>query len=155
MRNDKLVCVIGLGYVGLTLSVAMAKCGFKIVGVEKQKDIVEQIKAGRSHFYEPKLEGMLTEFINSGDMSVHTSIPFDVDPDIYIITVGTPLDENSSVKMDMIISAIESVAENAKEDVIVIMRSTSKLGTTRNVVKPILDRSGIKYDLAFSFFLKG
>ena len=147
--TDKTVCIIGLGYVGLTLAVTMAECGFKVMGIEKRKDVVDDLIKGKPHFYEPKLEQVLSQVISNGQLSVHNTIPAGSNADVYIITVGTPLGENGRVRLDMVKEAAEAVAATAKDGILVVMRSTLKLGTTRNIVAPILDKGGINYDLAF------
>jgi UDP-N-acetyl-D-mannosaminuronic acid dehydrogenase len=65
MKNNKKknVCVIGLGFVGLTLAVSMASKGFIIYGIEKNKKIIQKIKKGKPHFFEPNLEKKLTQLI--------------------------------------------------------------------------------------------
>ena len=60
MRDQKIV-IMGLGYVGLTLAVTLAKKGFKVYGVEKKKEIVESLKIGKAHFSEKKLEALLKQ----------------------------------------------------------------------------------------------
>ena len=50
---DRSVCILGLGYVGLTLATVMAEAGFRIVGVEIRDDVLEGLREGRPHFYEP------------------------------------------------------------------------------------------------------
>ena len=56
---DKYVCVLGQGYVGLTLAATMAEVGFKVLGVEIRDDVLNQLRQGRSHFYEPGLDDLL------------------------------------------------------------------------------------------------
>lgn len=146
---DQTVCIIGLGYVGLTLAVTMAECGFKVIGIEKREDVVEDLCNGKPHFFEPKLEQVLKRVVSSGQMSIYPNIPVDCSADVYIITVGTPLNEKGNVQLDMVRQAAKSVAASAKNGALVIMRSTLKLGTTRNIVAQILDEYNLEYDLAF------
>lgn len=146
---DKTVCIIGLGYVGLTLAVTMAECGFRVVGVEKRQDVVENLRKGLPHFYEPNLVQVMSRVKEFGRISFHTTIPDEFAIDIYIITVGTPLGDDGLVRLDMVRNAVLEVAKHAKPGVMVIMRSTLKFGTTRKIVAPMLDDAGIKYDLAF------
>jgi UDP-N-acetyl-D-mannosaminuronic acid dehydrogenase len=147
--QDQTVCIIGLGYVGLTLAVTMAECGFQVIGVEKQEDVVHSLNNDEPHFFEPNLKQVLSRAKNFGRISFHESVPADASADVYIITVGTPLDVNGHVRLDMVESAVKAVALHARNGAMVIMRSTLKLGTTRRVVAPILDDAKIDYDLAF------
>jgi UDP-N-acetyl-D-mannosaminuronic acid dehydrogenase len=147
--RDGEVCVLGLGYVGLTLAVTMADIGFKVVGVEVLDDVVQSLSKGLPHFFEPGLESRLKRVIKSGNLLIKKQIPDQWNGSVYIITVGTPLDENKRVRLDMIKNVSSEVASHMKEDDLVIMRSTLKIGTTRNIVLPILKRECNKFDLAF------
>ena len=147
--SDRTVCVIGLGYVGLTLAVTMAELGFRVLGVERNDILVSDLSKGRPHFYEPRLPEALTRLLNSGILSVHSSIPTDEFPTVYIVTVGTPLDETGKIRLDMVGDAVQSVESHSPGGALVIMRSTLKLGTTRNIVLRILSSNGKHFDLAF------
>jgi UDP-N-acetyl-D-mannosaminuronic acid dehydrogenase len=147
--RDGEVCVLGLGYVGLTLAVTMADIGFKIVGVEVLDDVVESLSKGVPHFFEPGLDSRLKRVIKSGNLVIKKKIPDYWNGSVYIITVGTPLDENKRVRLDMIKNVSSEVASHMKEDDLVIMRSTLRIGTTRNIVLPILKKVCNKFDLAF------
>ena len=147
--RDREVCILGLGYVGLTLAVTMADIGFKVVGVEVLDDVVESLSKGVPHFFEPGLESRLKRVIKYGNFLIKKKIPDKWNGSVYIITVGTPLDENKRVRLDMVKNVSSEVASHIKEDDLVIMRSTLRLGTTRNIVLPILKRKCNKFDLAF------
>ena len=147
--RDREVCILGLCYVGLTLAVTMADIGFKVVGVEVLDDVVESLSKGVPHFFEPGLESRLKRVIKYGNFLIKKKIPDKWNGSVYIITVGTPLDENKRVRLDMVKNVSSEVASHIKEDDLVIMRSTLRLGTTRNIVLPILKRKCNKFDLAF------
>ncbi len=146
---DRSVCVIGLGYVGLTLAVSMADVGFEVHGVEVRDSVLVELTHGRAHFHEPRLEEKLQEVINAGNFHFSQEIPTDWIGSVYIITVGTPLDQAGCSRMDMIQNASQQVAGHLKEGDLVIMRSTVKLGVTRKLVVPTLNSAGCNYDLAF------
>jgi UDP-N-acetyl-D-mannosaminuronic acid dehydrogenase len=147
--RDHDVCIIGLGYVGLTLAVSMAEIGFNVLGIEKRADVVKQLVIGQPHFHEPKLPEVLKRVKELERFSISDSIPEGLNAKVFIITVGTPLGENGLTRLDMVEAAAKQVASCMKAGSLIIMRSTLKLGTTRNVVKPILDGVGCAYDLAF------
>jgi UDP-N-acetyl-D-mannosaminuronic acid dehydrogenase len=147
--RDRSVCVLGLGYVGLTLAVAMADAGFKVLGVEIRKEVVEALKQGRAHFHEPGLEDRLRRVIRSGDLACTTSVPSGYTGTVFIITVGTPLGADGRARLDMIEHVSREVKTRLKAGDLVIMRSTVKLGTTRRIVMPILDEARVSYELAF------
>jgi nucleotide sugar dehydrogenase len=146
---DRNVCIIGLGYVGLTLAATMANIGFRVHGIEIREHVVKQLRLGRPHFHEPGLEDLLKRVIEGGFLHVHHAIPAGCDANVFIITVGTPLGANGRSRLDMIEHAAGEVADAMRPGALVIMRSTMMLGTTRRIVLPILDRRGFRYDVAF------
>ncbi|PWC43545.1 nucleotide sugar dehydrogenase [Azospirillum sp. TSO22-1] len=146
---DRNVCVLGLGYVGMTLAVAMADAGFQVHGVEIRGDILDKLAHGLPHFHEPGLAERLRHVLGRGRFSFGRTPECEHRHSVYIITVGTPLDRMGRVRTDMIEAATRQVAECLNDGDMVILRSTVKLGTTRGVVKPILDASGKRFDIAF------
>lgn len=146
---DRHVCVLGLGYVGLTLAVAMADLGFMVQGVEIRDDVLEKLENGIAHFQEPGLQERLRRTINSGNLKCSKNIPEGWPGSVFIVTVGTPLDADGRSRLDMVTSVSREVADRMQDGALVIMRSTVKLGTTRKIVTPILAASGKRVDLAF------
>lgn len=146
---NMIICIIGLGYVGLTLAVYLAKKGFQVHGVEINPFILSKLKEKEAHFYETGFNSVLREVIESGNFCFTSTIPDFNTQTVYIITVGTPINKNKKVNLESLMKATKNVAEKLKNDDIVILRSTVKVGTTRNFVKPILDRTGKNYYLAF------
>ena len=147
--QDKSICILGQGYVGLTLAVAMADVGFKVLGLEIQDDVLSNLHKGIPPFYEPGLKEKLQHLINRNDIQFSKHIPSDWQGSVFIVTVGTPLDENKKVRLDMISNVTKEISSHLKEDDLIIMRSTVKLGTTKNLVLPILEKQGKNFDLAF------
>jgi len=147
--QDSSVCILGLGYVGLTLSVALADAGFHVIGIEIRDDILASLKEGGAHFHEPGLGQKLRQAQKSGHFQVAKNIPENDNSTVYIITVGTPLNSEGKPRMDMVESVSSEVSEVLKDDDLVIMRSTVKIGTTQNVVIPLLKESGKKFHIAF------
>jgi nucleotide sugar dehydrogenase len=146
---DNQVCVLGMGYVGLTLAVAMADVGFKVLGVELRDEILAQLEKAEAHFHEPGLQQRLGRVIQSGHLKFAKHIKFGWPGSVFIITVGTPLDAQGRSRMDMVENVGREVASHMREDALIIMRSTVKLGTTRKIITPLLTASGKKFDLAF------
>jgi nucleotide sugar dehydrogenase len=147
--EDRTICIMGLGYVGLTLAVVMADVGFDVIGVEIRDDVLKCLERGEPHFHEPGLKSRLKRVIGTGRLTLHSHIPETCTANAFIVTVGTPLDAGKRVRTDMIKSVTEEIAGHVKEGALIIMRSTVRLGTTRSVVKPVLDRTGKRYDLVF------
>lgn len=147
--KDWRVCVLGLGYVGLTLAVAMADAGFEVMGVEIRDDVRDLLAQGRAHFYEPGLEEKLQRVIRTGNFRCAKTIPDGWDGSVYIVTVGTPLDAHGCSRLDMVANVAREVCHHLHDGDLVIMRSTVKLGTTRKIVMPQLATTGKAFDLAF------
>lgn len=140
--------VIGLGYVGLTLATVLAEVGNRVMGVERRKDVVDLTNSGTPHFSETGLTEALSRVTRSGGLTARQSLIEDTTCDVYVITVGTPLDPNGVARLDMIEAATREVADNMQDGALVILRSTVKVGTTRDVVAPILDATGKEYAIA-------
>ena len=146
---DKNVCIIGLGYVGLTLSTVMAETGFAVTSIEIRDEVLDSLEKREPHFFEPGLKERLTKIIDDGSMTFHKHIPDDITATVYIITVGTPLGKNGKVRLDMIETVTRNIAERLKDGDLVVMRSTVSLGTTVKTVIPILEKTGRTFDVAF------
>lgn len=140
--------VIGLGYVGLTLATVLAEAGYKVIGVEKRPEVVDQTNAGIPHFSETGLHEALSRVVRSGSLVAAERLSPEAFCDTYIITVGTPLSSEGVVRTDMIEAASREVCANMLDGALVILRSTVKVGTTRDVVSPILATSGRRFDIA-------
>lgn len=140
---------MGMGYVGLTLGAVMANKGFDVHGVEINPATLEIIRQGKAHFYEANLDPLIRRGIKLGKLHAHSEIPADIDFDVFIITVGTPLDADGRPRMDMVENVAKGICERMRDGAMVILRSTVKLGTSLNVVKPMLDATGKAYDLCF------
>lgn len=142
------VSIIGLGYVGLTFATALADVGFNVLGVERRLDVVDMTNEGVPHFSENGLESVMKHVLSQGKMRAVQTLPSDSHADIYVITVGTPLDKNGNFNLEFIKSAAQEVADNMQDGALVILRSTVAIGTARNVVSPILAASGKTFQIA-------
>jgi UDP-N-acetyl-D-mannosaminuronic acid dehydrogenase len=142
------VGIVGLGYVGLTLATVLAEAGNSVIGIEKRKDLVEQTNEGIPHFTETGLPDALAGVTRSGKLVAAERFDDSFSCSTYIITVGTPLAPDGVARVDMIEAAARDIAANMRDGALVILRSTVKIGTTRDVVAPILAASGKKFDIA-------
>lgn len=146
MRYD--VAVIGLGYVGLTFATALAELGFSVLGVERRADIVQMTRKGVPHFSERGLRESLKHTIESGKLSATANLSSEDSAGIYIITVGTPLNNQGQFNVSYIAEAAREVSDNMRGDALVILRSTVALGTSRDIVAPILGNSRKDFEIA-------
>ncbi|UCG03441.1 MAG: nucleotide sugar dehydrogenase [Candidatus Heimdallarchaeota archaeon] len=135
------VGVIGLGYVGLPLAILMSK-RFKVVGFEKSKEIIEQLKNGKSPFTDVT-ESLLTERL--GNTLLLSDNEKDLgDCDFLIICVPTPLDYEKKPDLSYIKTACRSIQTFLKKGQFVILESTSYPGTTEEIMIPLFEKSGLK-----------
>ena len=149
------VAVMGMGYVGLTLSVVLARNGIKVHGIEVNEEVVSQLKEGVPHFQESGLQNLLINQQRNGMLDIETMLPEGEEIDAYIISVGTPLKSGSNEpNIEYIRNVVRDVARHLSPGSLVILRSTVPVGVSRNVVIPILEEeSGLKVgkDFHFSF----
>ena len=143
------VAVVGLGYVGLTLAVTLANVGFTVLGIEKQQQLTCLINSGKAHFQEKNLDHILKDVLSKNKLIVNNSFSDNCYCSTYIITVGTPLDINGNSCIKYIIKAAQQVANNMQNGALVILRSTVKIGTTRDIIKPILLNTNKSFQIAF------
>jgi len=149
MVNNENICVLGLGYVGLTLAVSLANAGYKVHGLEVRNEILDKLAKAEPTFYEEGLASEIRNALKKGAFTFSNSIsdiPFK--PSVYIITVGTPLGKDGSIRLDMIENATREIGTLISDGDLVIVRSTVRLGTARNVIRPVLDKTGVTYNIA-------
>lgn len=146
---DTRVCIVGLGYVGLTLAVAMADLGFEVVGVERLPEVRETIRAGRPHFSEVGLEAKLRRQLREGRLTVLPRLDRAAQAPVTIITVGTPVGPDKLTKLASITAVCDDLRRILEPGALVVLRSTVRVGVTRQVAKPLLDLAGVPYHLAF------
>ena len=142
--NDA-ICVIGLGYIGLPTAALLACKGYSVAGIDIDSNIVETINSGGIHIVEPDLDHYVTKAINSGALKAYLEPQM---ADIYIICVPTPFYAGNDLptpNMEYVIKATESIAYLIKPGDIIILESTSPVGTTDKVTE-ILFECGVEIE---------
>ena len=138
IMKKKKICIVGLGYVGLTLAMHSVRNGYEVHGIEILDDTFDIISSGSTHFYEPGLNELLKISLGTS-FHVHKNIPNKVNFDVFIVTVGTPLlTGQKTPNIEVLYNAVESIAPFVSEDNLVILRSTIPVGTSRLVAEKIL-----------------
>ncbi len=132
------ICVLGMGYVGVTLAVTLADLGFNVLGIDINPEVVATLKEGKPHIHEVGLDLLWKKNINK-NLKVDTRIKDNLN-DIYIITVGTPVKEDKKPHLEYVQKASKMVGKVLKKDDLVILRSTVPVGTSRNVALPVLEK---------------
>lgn len=142
--------VLGLGYVGLPLAMEMAHAGFQVTGIDLVKEKVDSINAGIS--YVPDVAGdTLRQAISANRMRATQSLAAAEKLDTLNICVPTPLRKNKDPDLSYVIAAVEAIRNHIRPGQLIILESTTYPGTTREVVLPILEDSGLK--VGRDFFL--
>lgn len=135
--------VVGLGYVGLPLAVEKAKAGFRTIGFDLQKRKVDSVNAGINYIGDV-VDNDLKQLVAAGRLSATTDFSFIKDVDFVAICVPTPLDAHQQPDISYVRSSTEAIAEYLHRGMMVVLESTTYPGTTEELIKPILERSGLK-----------
>ncbi len=147
------VGVIGLGYVGLPLAVTFAKRGFKVFGIDINKDRVRRVQGGRSYILDVATRD-LREVILKKRLQVTTNFSAIKRLDAIIICVPTPLKDRREPDVSYIVAAVENIKKFIRKGQIIVLESTTYPGTTEEIILPMLESTGFKegkdFYLAFS-----
>jgi len=145
--------IIGLGYVGLPLAVELAKKGFTVTGLEVDLKKVENINNKKSYIGDIKTED-IKELVTTKRLSATTNFKAIEKLDVIIICVPTPLRKSKDPDVSYIVSATNEIKENLQKGQLIILESTTYPGTTKELVLPMLEETGLKggkdFFLAFS-----
>lgn len=145
--------IIGLGYVGLPLAISFAKSGFKVYGIDIDKDRVKRIQKGESYILDVKA-AEIAQVKKNKRLNATTDFSVIKKLDAVIICVPTPLNKTKEPDVSYIVSAVENIKKYMKHGQIVVLESTTYPGTTEEVMLPVLESTGLKegkdFYLAFS-----
>lgn len=146
MKN-KTVCVVGLGYIGLPTAALLASASYEVVGVDVSEHVVNTINQGKIHIVEPYLDAVVQAMVAAGRLRAYTSPRA---ADVYMICVPTPFHEGTVTpqpNVDYVKAATRSIAGLLKRGDLVILESTSPVGTTLEMLEVLagqgVDVSGI------------
>jgi UDP-N-acetyl-D-glucosamine dehydrogenase len=144
IKNRKAhVAVIGLGYVGLPLALAFARKGFKVTGIDTDAQ-----RVGRIHNFESYItdvpSALIARMVKSGHFNASVDFSLLKTADVVIICVPTPLRRKYTPDISYILSAVKSIAKYLHKDMLVVLESTTYPGTTRELIKPELEKKGMK-----------
>lgn len=120
-------CFMGLGYIGLPTAIIAAKHGVQVVGVDINPAVVEMTNRGKLHIIEPGMEEMLQDAVEAGALY---ALAEPVESDVYIIVVPTPFKGNHEPDVSYVEAAVRTVIPLLKEGDLLIIESTSPVGTT-------------------------
>ncbi len=145
------VSVIGLGYLGTTHSVAMAKLGHQVIGVEPNQERLASLREGKVPFHEPGLEEELNNQLASGRLTFQEAHSLETKAcDIHFICVGTPQRESGEADTSYVMSAARELAKNLRPESVVAGKSTVPVGTAAELKKMMSEIAGFDVHLAWN-----
>ena len=131
---NKKICVIGLGYIGLPTAALLANENYDVHGVDIVKSTVETINQGNIHIVEKDLNVFVKKAVEKKTLIASTEPSY---ADIFMIAVPTPFKDNHIPNLDYVMSATESITPYIKKNNLIILESTSPVGTTEQVEKKL------------------
>lgn len=153
LKKTAILGVVGLGYVGLPLAVEKAKAGFKTIGFDIQESKVAMVNAGKNYIGDV-INADLEKIVKAGLLSATSDFSKVVSADCVCICVPTPLDKHQQPDISYVKSSVESIVPYMHKGMLIVLESTTYPGTTKELLKPILESSGLKcgedFYLAFS-----
>lgn len=133
------ICIAGLGYIGLPTAALLANRGFFVHGVDVIPSVVSTINKGEIHIIEPELDTFVRSAVQSGKLTANLVPAL---ADVFIIAVPTPFKENKEPDLSYVFSAAKAIAPFLRAGNLVILESTSPIGTTQKI-KDLLEKQGI------------
>lgn len=136
------IAVVGLGYVGLPLTVEFAEAGFQVIGLDVQPEKIDQLNAGTSYIADIPSE-QLAPLVASGKLRATTSYDDLKEVDAISICVPTPLRKTRDPDMSFIIQASQSISKICRAGMLIVLESTTYPGTTEEIILPEIVKSGL------------
>ena len=152
-KRDVLFGVVGLGYVGLPLACELVRAGYRVLGYDISQKVVDGLMAGRSHIKDISDE-QLAAMLKDGRFTATVDPSRLREPDAISICVPTPLSKFKDPDVSYIVAATEAIKATLRPGQAIVLESTTYPGTTREVMQPALESTGLKvgqdFFLAFS-----
>lgn len=132
MKSDSKpdVCVVGLGYIGLPTAAVIARAGCKVLGLDVSQKVVDTINRGEIHIEEVDLDGLVHGVVSRGLLSAAIEV---APADVFVIAVPTPFDKDHAPDISYVLAAGRTIAPVLKTGDVVILESTSPVGTTEQL----------------------
>ena len=129
-ENKPDVCVVGLGYIGLPTAAIIARAGCKVRGIDVSQKVVDTINRGEIHIEEVDLDGLVQGVVSRGLLTASLEV---ARADVFVIAVPTPFDDDHAPDISYVLAAASAVAPVLKAGDVVILESTSPVGTTEEI----------------------
>lgn len=145
LNKQAKISIIGLGYVGLPLAIALAKSGFEVCGIDTSKSKIQSIQSGKSYIEDIKSKDIAaltsSQGIKGPLLKATTKYSSIKNSDVIIICVPTPLSKSKDPDISYILNSINSISSELKLNTLLVLESTTYPGTTEELVLPILEKS--------------
>jgi len=141
-KKIQVVSVIGLGYIGLPTAALLASRGYRVFGMDVNHHVVETINRGEVHIVEPELDRYVGSAVAEGQLTASTTV---APADVYMLCVPTPFHPGNGIpkpNVEYVVEAAKSIAPYIQDGDIVILESTSPVGTTA-LVSSVLAKAGV------------
>jgi len=142
------VAVVGCGYVGLPLALTLWRTGFRVFAVDIDKEKIAALRACRPYVWGVE-ESELKQALNSGDFVPTQYTDEAAKSDVVLLCLPTPLDENNIPDLSALRQTAEWLSQHLRKGQLIVLESTTYPGTTEEVLRPILERSGLTADRDF------
>lgn len=140
--KQAVIGVVGLGYVGLPLAVEKAKAGYKVIGFDVQEKRAAMVNGGINYIGDV-VDEELADIVKAGQLYATTDYSLIREVDAVAICVPTPLDTYQQPDTSYVVNSTKEIAHNLHEGMLVVLESTTYPGTTEELIKPILEESGL------------
>jgi len=149
-KSQKKICVIGLGYIGLPTAALLASKNFNVLGVDVNTKVVDIINTGQIHIVEPDLHELVRSSVESGKLKASLK---PINSEVYIICVPTPFYDEDPPRpnIEFIKSATKSIALYVKPGDLIILESTSPVGTTKKIEDLLIQEGVETKDINFAY----
>ena len=133
------ICIIGLGYIGLPTAALLANQGYQVLGIDVSEDVVNTVNNGDIHIVEPELDAYVAKAVKDKTL---TAASKPQPADVFVLAVPTPFHDGHVPNIDYVVAATRSIAPVVKAGDMVILESTSPVGTTERVAE-VLREEGV------------
>ena len=146
--NDKTVCVVGLGYIGLPTAALLANSGYHVIGVDVNPETVKIVNQGNIHIVEPDLDSFVQSAVLSGRLQAYTTPQA---ADVFMLCVPTPFYAEGAIpkpNLEYVLAATQAIVPYIKAGNLIILESTSPVGTTQKIYEN-LKMAGVEVSSIF------
>ena len=151
MENKPSVVMMGLGYIGLPTAALIASRGLKVTGVDIRQGVVDTINKGQIHIVEPDLEGLVHKVVKDKNLCASTK---PISSDVYLVAVPTPFKGDHEPDLSYVMSATKNIIPTLKKGALVILESTSPVGTTKKMEQFIYKERPTHWQKQFDYLSK-